>query len=308
MICGTTARGQFVIATPTKTGMTTLKELARRHAGGRHAPAVPNFRQANWEEPSRDHRMSLPLDGLNGWATADRWLLVRNPFARWVSVYEYLRLGRNYSQWNARLVQGNTWPRSFGPESNPRWNKLPMNYGEFLNMIVEEREKLLAPRVLKRRGFFTEARAYRSPWIWTDTLWESFNYLADQPTVVGEVRGRAFTVGTIHIERLWDDLAMLAARYGIGEAGGGPPLSLRRSIHANRTTFHHLNGFPEEADRRDLEYWRAYYGPRFDLCTPYGEYKCSRWSGSPEFACAVCKLAMHAEALALGYNGKDLHG
>lgn len=305
MICGTTGRGQYIIATPTKCGMTTLKEMARRHAGGRHAPAVPNFRQANWEEPSRDHRMSIPLDGENGWGTADRWMLVRHPFARWVSIYEYLRLARNYSQWNARRIQGWAWPNNES-HHNPWRFQEPMNYGEFLNMIVQERAALFTQKAFKRRGYFTEARAYRSPWIWTDTLWESYNFLRDQPTrgLLGPHRGGPAWEGEIqllHVETLWDDLENLVERYGLYS----PPLSLRRSIHANRTTFRHLDGYPVPAVKGDADYWRAYYGPRFGLCTPDGEFQCRAASGapgaSPEDECAVCRLQMHAEAAVLGY-------
>lgn len=303
MICGKTERGQYIIATPTKCGMTTLKEMARRHAGGRHAPAVPNFRQANWEEPSRDHRMSIPLDGAEGWGTADRWMLVRHPFARWVSIYEYLRLARNYSQWNARRVQGWAWPNN-GTHHNPWRFQEPMNFGEFLNMIVEERTFLFTQKAYARRGYFTDARAYRSPWIWTDTLWESYNYLRDQPTH-GLVKSPDLVWGgdiqLLHIEHLWDDLENLVEAYGLYT----PPLSLRRSIHANRTTFRHLDGYPTPAVKGDADYWRAYYGPRFGLCTPDGEYKCSAASGRAGEGvveeCAVCRLAMHAEAAVFGY-------
>lgn len=321
MICGKTERGQYIIATPTKCGMTTLKELARRHAGqhisdadrllidtsrlGRQAPPIANFRQANWEEPSRDHRMSIPLDGQEGWGTADRWMLVRNPFARWVSVYEYLRLGRNYSQWMARAVQGSAWPKN-DTHYNP-WSECdPMDYGEFLDMIVSKRLEFFSNRMIKRRGFYTDARAYRSPWIWTDTLWESYHYLKDQPTL-GTLSPRDSDrwwrgeIQFLHIERIWEDLELLVERYGLYS----PPLSLRRSIHANRTTYRHLDGHPVKADKGDSDYWRAYYGPRFGLCTPDGEWKCAAASGAagagPEDECAVCRLAMHAEAAVLGY-------
>jgi hypothetical protein len=219
----TSDRG-FIIATPTKCGTTTLEEMCRRHRGGRAQPGLPSFRIMDWEQPRRQHRMALPEreehDGLVGsWGDADRFLMVRSPMARYVSMYEYLRAPHNYSKFGAREIQGDEWRgREMGRVS--RAGK-PLTFERFLHFIADARVWYSDRRWSKRRGDLTDPFAYRSPWVWLDSLADSAHHLAAQPGS-GAVR-------LIWLEHFWPSMAQLKHDYGLIS------LSVKPSIQANKT-------------------------------------------------------------------------
>lgn len=223
-----TSRGNFIIATPTKCGTTTLEEMARRHAGGRISRGgvwQEDFRIMDWEHPRRQHRMALPpqRDGDRPWGDVQRCIVVRNPYLRYLSMYMYLREARNFSQWGAREVQGSAWP---GPMAQ-RLHHEPMAFETFLHWLADRRADARARRVVRQRGDLRTGRAYRSPWVWLDPLPSSVVALASQPG------SQAGVVVLLKLEALEQDLGAVLKRSGVSVAAGrgGSVVGIR----ANRT-------------------------------------------------------------------------
>lgn len=235
----------FIVATPTKCGATTVEDVARRFVRNNGADG-DMFRMLDWAFPRRKHSMALPpvvrdqtggivIDGHAGaeethdeWEGSDRWLLLRNPFDRYVSIYKYLSLPRNYSQWGAREIQGSSWPGT----NKDRWaTRTPMSFAQFLNFYCDERERFDSPKGVRRRGTVYEGRAYRAPWVWLDSLPRCADLLAAQPAVDSDW---GVVEGFLTLEKLWlgeeetGSLARLFATYGITYPVGKP-------LHANKT-------------------------------------------------------------------------
>lgn len=281
--------GRFVIATPTKCGTTTLEEMARRHGGGRVSRGgveVPSFAIYTGEHPRRQHRMALPVD--DEWLDAERYIMVRNPFARYVSMYEYLKAPHNYSKFGAREVQGRTW----GGLARGKWSahahKEPMTFEQFLFFIEKSREWYGSGRWIKRRGDLFRPFAYRSPWVWLDSLEDSYALLRAQPGG-GETK-------VLWLEKFWEEMAVLKENWGLST------LSVRPTIHANRTLRYAkpwwgywadfpscVQGVFKEAVRKpwpeDAE-WLCGLGEEGGLSQP--------WCG-----CAACVLKVGQEQLSL---------
>jgi hypothetical protein len=286
MITSENAVRPFVIATPTKCGTTTLEEMCRRHRGGRAQPGLPSFRIMDWEQPRRQHRMALPRnDALvardaNGkvldWGDADRYLMVRNPYKRYMSMFEYLRAPHNYSKFGAREIQGREWR---GRSRAGDWSDgPPMDFEQFLKFIAASRVLYGQGRWLKRRGYIADPFAYRSPWVWLDSLTDSQRYLMVQP---GDS-----VVRLLHLEQFWDEMAMLKHTYELKS------LSVRPTIRANKTLTYMGNA---------ADYWGGIkHGRRaFD---GLGRYKGPVLSVDG-CACGACMVRVGDEAAALGYMG-----
>lgn len=162
--------------------------------------------------------MVLPPGG-DQWPNADRYLMVRSPYARYVSMYEYLRAPHNYSKFGAREVQGKMWR---GWEMGRQGLKSdPLTFEQFLVFVAEQRLKFSDRRWSKRRGDTDSAFAYRSPWVWLDSLDTSARLLAAQPG------GGKVTL--IWLEQFWASMQWLKLWYGIKS------LSVRPTIQANKT-------------------------------------------------------------------------
>jgi hypothetical protein len=319
MITGETEHGNYVIGTPTKCGTTTLEACAHRHER-QNALDADSFRVMDWDSPRRQHRMCLPPavtdhaahlgnedgredpDYPNEWLDADRYLLVRNPYTRYMSVYTYLSAPANYSQWGARLVQGREWG---GHDPDLVIDTDPMTFEEFLRFLAAQRAINSEPKWNARRGPLNDGRAYRSPWVWTDSLTDSHEFLASQqcggchadegPGCISEDGLSPHTVSLIRLESVWEDLAALSERYGLGETG-----LLLGGLHSNRTTGYGERG----AQPSDEQFW--------------GGIACTRkvWRGEkrgqifrPDKAevsggcsCGACLIGVVAEAEELGYN------
>lgn len=332
MITGETDKGRFVLATPTKCGTTTLEAVANRHA--RNEPGEKDaFRIMDWDSPRRQHRMCLPpavtdraghpsddmvdemvknghlgpddvgsawpeADSAGEWSDADRWLLVRNPFTRYMSVYTYLRAPANYSQWGARLVQGREWG---GHDPEKVYDTDPMTFNQFLLFLSAQREINGSPQWGSRRGPLNDGRAYRSPWVWTDSLTMSLEFLTNQPCLGCNEEGDdpadcsftgvAHEVRYIHLETVWEDLALMSAEYGLGEAG-----LLLGGLHSNRSTGYGDKGAAPGSD----EFWggikcvkRVFKGRKF---RGLQSMRCS------DDTCGACRIGVVAEAEELGYS------
>ncbi len=290
----------FLIATPTKCATTTLEAVARRHM--RQYPAdADSFRIMDWDSPRRQHRMALPpavhgedieaefegeeiiapqQSAVEEWGYVHRYLFTRNPFTRYMSMYTYLSAPQNYSQWGARYIQGREWG---GHDDRKVIDQPKMSFEEFLIWLAQEREM---DEELNNRGDITTGRAYRSPWVWTDSLTTSLALLRSQPGV-GEVEG------LLRMERIWDALDMLDEWYGIG-------LDLS-PIHANRSTAYGDSG----AVPGSLGFWggmrctrRAFNGYKYTGRVRPTDARCG---------CGACRIGVAAEAEALGYvSGGDV--
>lgn len=298
--------GAFVIATPTKCGTTTLEEMCRRHRGGRAYPGLPSFRIMDWEQPRRQHRMALPAPTQGtDWDMADRYMMVRNPYLRYMSMYEYLRAPHNYSKFGAREVQGREW-RGLAMGKSSLWAKMaPMRFEQFLFFIAESRLIYNNGRWAKRRGDLSQPFAYRSPWVWLDSLDVSRDLL--------RMQGRGREVGLIRLEEIWATLGLLKEQYQLRT------LSVRPTIHANRTLTYMGNGGGKPgvgvAGREHNSdgihavahaYWgsikctaRLFRGSNGDA--PDGVFRPERVLWVPGCECAACVVGVGKEAVALGY-------
>jgi hypothetical protein len=331
MITGDTEHGKFVIGTPTKCGTTTLEALAHRHA--RNNPGEADaFRVMDWDSPRRQHRMCLPPavstegvsdemaativkdghldeedigsawpepDAGNEWTSAARYLLVRNPFTRYMSMYTYLSAPANYSQWGARLIQGTQWG---GHDPEKMYDTPKMTFNQFLVFIAAQREINNEPKWGARRGPLNDGRAYRSPWVWTDSLTDSYEYLQMQrcpdedccPPDGGPCTDYTdvHAIRLIRLESVWEDLADVSAEYGLGEEG-----LLLGGLHSNRSTGRGEKGAKPGSD----EFW--------------GGIKCTRkvfkdrkfrglqMTRCSADTCGPCRIGVADEAIELGYTG-----
>ena len=180
-------RGRFVIATPTKCGTTTLESIAKRPQNvgkleicGSDQERMEQIVAADpdgfkvtdlvrgLDTRRRQHRMAMPY----GAESYRPYLLTRNPYSRWVSVYEYLLAPRNYSQWGARAVQGSQWGAPEERERSEYIDRDPLTFLQFLRWLRDMREA--HPTKSKTRGKLRHSRAYRSPWVWLDSQVTSF--------------------------------------------------------------------------------------------------------------------------------------
>lgn len=269
----------FVIATPTKCGTTTLEEMCRRHGGGRVSRGgveVPSFRIMSWEQPRRQHRMALPSG--DGWGEADRYLMVRNPYLRYMSQYEYLRAPHNYSKFGAAAIQGREW-RGWNM-GRVGYKHAPLRFDQFLYFIADARKAYASGRWSKKRGQSTSPVFFRSPWVWLDSLSDSQYYLAMQP-------GGASAVTLIMLEHFWEAMGELKARYGL------KTLSVRPTIRANRTLTYHPSGA--------RGYWSGIHCSARVFSVGRGEYMGPRDATDPECECAACAIGVADEAIAFGY-------
>lgn len=190
---------KLIIATPTKTGTTSLETAVKAHVkhGGKAIQIV------DWESPRRQHRMCLP-EHVGYGRDIDlyaRYIVLRNPYSRWLSVFKHLsRPGWN--QWAARQIQRGQWTGAYGPgkpSKLPRYAGAPMRFDEFLVFVAEQRALMAYKRPPLNSG-----SAYRAPWVWIDRLDESWRFL-----MLNGVGGPSMPVKAIHTETLWDDFAKL---------------------------------------------------------------------------------------------------
>ena len=193
--------GEFLIGTPTKCGTHTLEAVAkraeRRGLGSQLCIAGPIAPDTS----RRQHHMYVPKE----WAHYRRLLLVRNPYDRAVSLYEWLRDPAWYTQWGAKYVQRGEHPKVDG-DSRPA-----MNFNEFVTWLREQKRDwvnvesraLSEGRVVRGEG----SMAYQSPWIFIDGLVQSYQHLFDTIHVNSWSSAGDF----IRIEHVHEDLASLFA-------------------------------------------------------------------------------------------------
>lgn len=204
--------GKWFIATPTKTGTHTLEAIATR-GGNRGVMELAG--QAPGDSRRRMHRMAPDPT----WVGYSGHLLVRNPWSRWVSVYEYLRAPKFYAQWGAKDVQGHTWGGSRDPDVLRALGP-PMGFEDFLSWLLHQRAEHYRKPALHKRGLPSDSHAYRSPWIWLDSLAVSRSLLDANLNGLGPAR-------LLHLEHLAEELPDV-----VGDVAG---LDLRPD-QLNRTT------------------------------------------------------------------------
>lgn len=136
---------RFVIATPTKCGTTSIESLAKSR-GERLGLAAVRPRQ---------HRMVLP-DEL---ADYRRFLAVRNPYDRLVSIYLYLTNPSNYSQW-------------------AHWEVVDKPFKEFIPWYIKQRARYnIHLATANDNGEAQNLNWYRSPNLWLVSLAECHDVL-----------------------------------------------------------------------------------------------------------------------------------
>lgn len=192
--------GKWFIATPTKTGTHSLEAIASR-------PENRDVMELAGAPPGDNRRRMHRMAPDPSWSGYRGHLLVRNPWSRWVSVYEYLRAPKFYAQWGAREIQGNTWGGSKDPEVLRALGS-PMSFEDFLYWLLHQRAENYTSTSLHRRGFPSDSHAYRSPWIWLDSLAISRRLLDANLNGVGPSR-------LLRLEHLEEDLLEL-----VGDVAG----------------------------------------------------------------------------------------
>lgn len=187
-------RARLFIATPTKTGTHSLEAVATRPVNG---DALALAEASPGDRRRRMHRMAPDP----AWAGYSGHLLVRNPWSRWVSVYEYLRAPKFYAQWGAKRVQGSSWG---GDPAVARTLPPPMTFEDFLRFLQQSRAEHYTKTALRQRGSPANTSAYRSPWVWLDSLAVSRQLLDANLNGVGPA-------SLIRMEHLEDDLRRVLA-------------------------------------------------------------------------------------------------
>lgn len=235
---------------------------------------VPSFRIATDEQPRRQHRMVPPV----GWEDVDRYIMVRNPFTRYMSQYEYLRAPHNYSKFGAREIQGRMWPG--WDKGRVGVNSDPLSFQGFLFFIARARREFLQRRWVARRGPLHHPFAWRSPWIWLDPL-------DKQEAVLDGCSGRGLgTVRRLRLENFWEDMEYLKRRYAL------ETLSVKRSILANKTLTY--KGGPHQ-------YWG--FGCTKRVFDQENGFSLGRAEAFECGRCAACSVGVIREARSLGYVG-----
>jgi hypothetical protein len=276
-----TSDAGFLIATPTKCGTTTLEEMARRNGGGRVSRGGfenPSFAIYTGERPRRQHRMALPSG--DQWAAADRYLMVRNPYMRYISMYEYLMHPTNYTKYGSQWLQGKEWGGLPRGRHSPWDYQEPATFQQFLQFIVSERKAYAHGRWARRRGPLDHPFAYRSPWVWLDSLMDSWVALMSQPRV-GKIE-----CGYIQLEFIWEHLAGLKDKYGLQD------LNVRGSIHANKGLRMRVGG--PRAYWNDVGCARELWGIDGGF-----RWRYVQWSSCCD--CLACEVGVAKEASFFGY-------
>lgn len=174
---------QFVIACPTKTGTNTLRAVVQKwkRQGG-----SANVLDLLTNEQSTRHRIAPPP----GKEDYTRYIMVRDPAARLVSMYEYLR--RKEWEWCAKVILDT----EFSQGREAAWLYM-------LDMIIAVRNS---------EGYFDDGRRKWHgirPYMWTDRLSEMEEYLAGYEPVGNHLAWHDSSVTALQLEDLdaaWADV------------------------------------------------------------------------------------------------------
>jgi hypothetical protein len=144
---------KFIIALPTKNGTNSFRNMALGFVRNGGDPDIVQ------ELPKLRHRMDVP-EGCEGYQRA---IVIREPYSRVASMYEYLRR----HSWEWKYDQIAAWEAEHGRED--AWRM-------FLRMLVAE-QKAAAARP------YTDRRLHgKRPFIWTDTQMDLVEFLAGKAT------------------------------------------------------------------------------------------------------------------------------
>jgi hypothetical protein len=199
----------FIIATPTKCGSTSLKSMARRHEKHFDDEAFTVLHTGD-KHRFYQHRMIPGEDRID----YDRYIIVRHPARRYLSIYDYMRSYTNYSAWSANIAQGDEWPEFCGGKPNgnkQRRQGPPLTFSEYMWYLVEQRDVVNDPsnpeNHWKRGNTEDDPSAFRAPWVWTDSLYDSMVYLAGDDCDIEDI-------GIIKLESMDGDLDDIKIAYG----------------------------------------------------------------------------------------------
>lgn len=175
---------KFIVGLPTKCGTNSMRNMAltyMRTAGTEELQEVRELR----------HRLAVP-EGCEGYQRA---MVIRNPFSRVTSMYEYLR--RNTWEWKYKELM----------EAEVRLGRR-RGWTFFLNMLIDE-QAAAAEKDTTGDGYWRRKVHGRRPYIWTDTLSAQARFLGAQEPGVSFPWPQA-DVRLLKLESLandWDDFA-----------------------------------------------------------------------------------------------------
>lgn len=143
---------KFIVGLPTKCGTNSMRNMAIAHARGssRKKDELHEIKELR-------HRMDVP-EGCEDYARA---IIIRNPFSRIVSMYEYLR--RNTWEWKYKDIM----------EWEDKWGRRRA-FTQFLHMLIDE-------QVLAAEKTYGARKVHgKRPFIWTDTMSQLARFLGAQ--------------------------------------------------------------------------------------------------------------------------------
>lgn len=178
---------EFIVGMPTKCGTNSMRNMANKHAQGsaRKHDELHEIKELR-------HRMDVP----NGCEHYSRAMIIRNPFSRIVSMYEYLR--RHNWEWKYKDIIAAE--ERLGRRKAWTW---------FLNMLIDEQVEA-AEKPYDRRKVHG-----KRPYIWTDTLLQQSRFLGgSEPNVVFDWHEAPVTF--IRLESLAADWHEFLKLHGVG--------------------------------------------------------------------------------------------
>lgn len=138
---------RFILATPTKCGTYSWEAICKQVDRDVLDKIRPGL-----------HRMVVP----GAYEDFERFIVVRNPYSRLVSMYHYFLDPMNYSQWGAKFVQGRE-------HRNAKFDHPPMTFAQFVKFMKHERDK--------RPDGYLGSNTFRSPDLWLNSLSENADLL-----------------------------------------------------------------------------------------------------------------------------------
>ena len=184
---------EFIVGLPTKCGTNSMRNMAINY----------NKRGTHWDElyeiKELRHRMDIPVE----YEHYTRAIVVRNPFARVVSMYEYLR--RHSWEWkNKDILEAES---RLGRRKAWTW---------FLNMLVDE-QVIAAEKDAIGDGYWRRKVHGRRPYIWTDTMSQLMRFMGGSEPGV-EFPWEQAPVTQLRLEHLNRDWSLFTRSLGWQDA------------------------------------------------------------------------------------------
>lgn len=176
---------QFIVGLPTKCGTNSMRNMGIKSNRSGRAHELHEIRELR-------HRMDVP----EGCGSYTRAIVIRNPFSRLVSMYEYLR--RHSWEWKYSWIMEQE--RKHGREL--AWN-------HFLHMMIDEQLEAA------EKPYWARKVHGKRPFIWTDTLTELRAFLGGyDERALADKRWPVAEVQVLRLEALAADWAAFTEHVG----------------------------------------------------------------------------------------------